>query len=97
LPATAPTPEPYLATHVRTEYATRDDEKHYIVDRVARTTTFEIVNDGRDALPRLHEQIAANELDSGRAIVAQTRTFYDGEAFRGLPLGQVGDFGAPVR
>src|SRR5262249_33306182 len=35
-------PEPYLATHILTDYAQRDDEQHYIVDRVARTTTYEI-------------------------------------------------------
>ena len=31
------------------------------------------------------------------AVVGQTLTYYDGAAFVGLPLGQLGDFGAPVR
>ena len=30
-------------------------------------------------------------------VIGHTRTFYDGDAFTGLPLGQLGDHGLPVR
>ena len=56
VPGNLPAPEKYLATHTLTDYAQRDDTNCYIVDRVARTTTYEIENDGRDdfaALRRL--------------------------------------------
>ena len=91
----APPGEPYLGTHSVIRYAHRDDEAHYLVGRVAQTTTHEILNDGSPAVFDLLQRVrtGAQEL---RAI-SQTFTYYDGEAFAGLPLGQLGDFGAPVR
>ena len=46
----SPPVDPYLATLTETTYAPRDDEQRYLVNRVARTTTFEITNDGTPAL-----------------------------------------------
>ena len=56
--ATAAAP-PYLATYATTEYARRDDTGHYLIDRVARTTSYEIVNDGRLAVPDLRDAVLA--------------------------------------
>jgi RHS repeat-associated protein len=94
--------DPYLATHIVTTYAQRDDAERYIIDRVARATTFQIVNDGTPSVFTLQHGIELRTIDDvvvqGRPIVGQTLTFYDGPAFRGLlPLGQLGAFGAPVR
>ena len=44
--------DPYLATCSVTEYAQRDNEL-YVVDRVARTTEYEVSNDGRSSLIEL--------------------------------------------
>jgi RHS repeat-associated protein len=87
--------EPYLATHTRTLFAQRDDASRYIVDRTARTTSFEVINDGRAALPGLQAAIDAGGI--GLKVTGQQRHFYDGEAFAGLPPGQLGDHGALTR
>lgn len=92
-----PAPEPYLVTHTRTDYARRDDAECYIVDRVARTTTYEIPTDGRDALFSLAGKIESNALDDPGHIIGQTLNFYDGPEFSGQPFGQIDRYGALVR
>jgi RHS repeat-associated protein len=87
--------EPYLATHTVTTYAQRDDAQRYIVDRVARATTYEVLNDGRSILFDLKEAI--NNGSASLSIIGQTLNFYDGPAFRGLAFGQIGDYGALMR
>ena len=87
--------EPYLATQVLTDYAQQDVEDIYIVDRVARATSFEIFNDGSQSLFELLSTIFAGEVP--RQIIGQSLTYYDGDAFEGLPFGELGPFGAAVR
>jgi RHS repeat-associated protein len=87
--------EPYLATQTVTTYAQRDDDHCYIVDRVAQTTTYEILNDGTLPLFKLKDATLAGS--ALRRVIGQNLTFYDGPAFRGLPFGQIGSFGALVR
>jgi RHS repeat-associated protein len=85
--------DPYLATLGLTTYA--HDAQRYCVNRVARSSTYEILNDGSSTV----FQLAADSL-AGKAptrIVGQSYTFYDGPAFQGLPLGQLGDYGTSVR
>ncbi len=92
----APAPgAPYLGTRTLTSYAQRDDADRYIVDRVAGTTTHEIVNDGRPSLLGLLSAVTQGQ--AGLAVSGQLLNYYDGAAFQGLPLGQLGDFGALVR
>jgi RHS repeat-associated protein len=104
LPAGAVGGDPYLATHVVTDYAERDDAERYIVDRVARVTSYEIANDGSPDLLGFQQAIAGNALDDPALIFAQTLNFYDGDAaaadggaFVGLPFGRLGDYGALTR
>jgi RHS repeat-associated protein len=85
--------EPYLATYATTAYARRDDDRHYVVDRVARTTTAEVVNDGSASVADLWAAID----DARLRLTAHTRTSYDGDAFTGLPIGELGEHGLPVR
>jgi RHS repeat-associated protein len=92
--ATAPG-ESYLGTHRTTRYAHQDDEDHYLIGRIAVSTTQEIVNDGSPALFDLLESVRGGE--AALRVIDQTLNFYDGEAFTGLSLGQVGDFGTLVR
>jgi RHS repeat-associated protein len=87
--------EPYLVTTTRTSFAQRDDAQRYLVDRAARTTRYQLTNDGSPSLWSLLAQVQADALPLD--VIGQTRSFYDGAAFVGLPLGQLGDFGAPVR
>ncbi|MCI0728150.1 MAG: discoidin domain-containing protein, partial [Chloroflexi bacterium] len=87
--------EPYLATCTASDYARRDDEQIYMVDRVARTTTYEILNDGSASAFALHGQILDGS--AARRLIGQSLNFYDGPAFQGLPFGQLGDYGALAR
>jgi RHS repeat-associated protein len=89
--------EPYLATFITTEYARRDDAGHYLVDRIARTTSYEVVNDGRWTVPDLRDAILQSPSIVELSVIGHTRNFYDGPAFVGLPFGQLGEHGLPVR
>ena len=92
----APTPQsPYLSTYSETKYAQRDDAQRFIVDRIAQTTTYEVLNDGRSTVFQLLDRVKTDL--ASRKIMGQTLNFYDGEAFQGLGLGQIGEFGALVR
>ena len=93
--------QPYLATHATTTYARRDDDAHYLVDRVSRSTSYEIVNDGTPAVFALRDAVLAGSAGSGNGVslrvIGHSRTFYDGEAFVGLPVGELGEHGLAVR
>jgi RHS repeat-associated protein len=90
---------PYLATRTRAVFAAPPVAGPYIHDRVACETTWEIDNDGQLSLAELLDRG-----DGGLPVVGQTLNFYDRDplqtgsgAFSGLPLGQLGDYGALVR
>ncbi|NOT57510.1 MAG: hypothetical protein HOP18_23135 [Deltaproteobacteria bacterium] len=85
----------YLATHTVTDYTHRDNAQRYLIGRMARTTSYEILNNGSPSVFALH----ANILDGSvtRGIIGQTLNFYDGPAFEGLPFGQLGDHGVVAR
>ncbi len=94
LPITA-TPEPYLSTLATSDLLHRDDADHYLIGRVARATSYQVINDGRQSVFEL-----AQAIRSGQAqleMIGQNVSFYDGPAFIGLPYGQLGDFGVAVR
>jgi len=87
--------DPYLSTYTETVYAKRDDVQRYIVDRAARTTTHEILNNGSPSLSALLNSI--RDGSAQRRIIGQSLNFYDGPAFTGLPCKQIGEYGALVR
>jgi YD repeat-containing protein len=95
--------QPYLATATVTEYARRDDADHYRIDRVARRTRYAVGNDGRCTVPELRDAvlaaIAGESTSDGVAlhVIGHHRTYYDGAAFVGLPLGELGRHGRPAR
>ncbi|MER5430167.1 SpvB/TcaC N-terminal domain-containing protein [Streptomyces sp. NPDC002588] len=94
--------QPYLATYATTEYARRDDAGHYLVDRVARTTSYEVVNDGRLPVAGLRAAVLGGpgQATGGGVslrVTGDARTFYDGDAFVGLPLGTLGEYGLVTR
>lgn len=86
--------QPYLATQSRAVYVQRDDSQVYIVDRVAKTTSYEIKNDGSQSIFDLK---AVHDNSTALKVIGQTLNVYDGDAFTGLPFGQIGDYGALVR
>ncbi len=90
--------EPYIATQTLTVYAKRDDYQKYVVDKVARTYTFEILNNGEAAVLDLKKLIEEGKsIVSNKRVVGLTVNYYDGPAFEGLPFGHIGEYGAIVR
>jgi RHS repeat-associated protein len=89
----------YLTTHSRTNFAQRNDGL-YVVDRTASVSGFQIYPPDQAVAPsvtvsQLREQ--ARDGTAPRALIGQSFNYYDGEAFVGLPLGELGEFGALVR
>ena len=93
--APAPAGTPYLGTIAETQYAQRDDAQRYMVNRVCGSSSFEILNDGSLPALDLYREIQSGR--SGRTLFAQSFNYYDGDAFVGLPHGELGDFGTSVR
>ncbi len=91
--------EPYLATYATTEFARRDDADRYFVTPVARTTSYEVINDGSLSVPDLRDTVLGSGSGGGVSlrVIGHSRTFYDGDAYLGLPFGQLGDHGLAVR
>ena len=87
--------ESYLASYNETTYLQRDDAQRYLIDKVAKTSSFEIINDGKTSAFALWEAVKAGS--ASKQLIAQSLNFYDGPGFNGLPFGQLGDFGALVR
>ncbi|CUS38117.1 conserved hypothetical protein, contains RHS repeats [Candidatus Nitrospira nitrosa] len=87
--------EPYLAIFSETTYLQRDDSQRYLIDRVAKTSAYEIVNDGKSSVFTLWETVKAG--GAVKQLIGQTISFYDGPGFQGLPFGQLGEYGALVR
>ena len=86
--------EPYLVTRTRTEYATPDDASVYMHGCVSRVTTHEVVN---TSFKTVQEIAVLLDGSPDLKVIGQTRSFYDGDAFVGLPLGHVGTRGAATR
>lgn len=93
--------KPYLAIRTRTEFARPLNTDTYIMDRAARTTTYEIKNDGNYRVPDLKD---LPDNSSFLDITGQNVNYYDGDstmpdkgAFQGLPFGQIDKYGALVR
>lgn len=86
--------QPWLVTATTLAYAVRDDDVHYLCDRSTGKRTEEILNDGSYTLHALARGFFDGTLP--RRTLDFARTFYDGEAFVGLPFGQLGDHGLPT-
>lgn len=87
--------QPFLATFSVTSFARPATGGPYIRDRVARSRNYEITATAGEALS---DFIAVSEGDAhSKRLIAETLSFYDGEAYTGLPFGQVGAFGVAVR
>jgi RHS repeat-associated protein len=87
--------EPYLAVCSEATYTHRDDSQHYLVGRTARSTTYEIVNDGAPDVFAFYASVRAGA--ASRRVTGQTLNYFDGPAFVGLPFAQLGDYGVVTR
>ena len=86
--------EPYLATRTLTTYGEPSDPDVYIRDRVVRTTSLELTGTGGK---RVRELAELGDTDPTLRVFAQVLNHYDGDAFEGLPFGQIGPHGALMR
>jgi RHS repeat-associated protein len=86
--------EGYLATRSRTVYAEPLDPQIYIRNRVAKTTSYEITNTNGKTIEAITTLADPNP---DLKLIGQTLSFYDGQAFQGLPYRQVERYGALVR
>lgn len=89
-----PANSPFLASHSQTAFAYSNSETPYIKDRAARTRSFELKHQGDKRVMELKNEVAN---PSALELIAETLNYYDGEAFIGLPLGDMGPFGVVVR
>jgi uncharacterized protein RhaS with RHS repeats len=94
--------QPYLITQSRTTFAQRDDATLFAVDRVSSVSNYEVlaadqVSGGAiAAVVDLAASIVAASPNTAN-IIAQTLNYFDGPAFVGSNLGQLGNYGALVR
>lgn len=92
---------PYLATTTLTDYATRDDDTHYLINRVSIQQRLELTEDtSTTGLPLITyglQQLTQPPTPAADNIRALTLTYYDGRGFEGLPAGQLGDWGLRTR
>lgn len=86
---------PFLVSLELIRRAQRDDTAVFLVDRIASRTIYEVPNDGSQAVGDLLKSCLSGALP--RRPVSQTLNYYDGAAFTGLPIAQVGSRGALVR
>ncbi len=89
-----PDTTPFIASCTRTLFAQTSGDTPYIQDRPARVTSFELPHAGNKSVRQLLAE-AASLTDA--SILTQVLTYYDGAAFEGLPLRQIGSFGIAVR
>src|SRR6266516_2112360 len=98
---------PLLATVEVTGFAQPSTTSSYIADRLADETKYEILDDGRMSSSQaqtsalgLWERVVAWRLNTQELrceVVAQRLRRYDGEDYIGLPLRQIGGYGALKR
>jgi len=88
--------EPYLVKFTSITYTNPINTPGlYLVDRVAKTTVYDIPNDGKLDVFSLKDNILSGS--ANYKIEGQTFNYYDGNAYQGLPFRQLGQFGALTR
>ena len=84
----------YLSTFTVTAYAAPAGSLAYIHTRAASVTMFEINGTAGKTVADL---ATLDDTGPGLKVIGHSRHFYDGPAFLGLPLGQLGDHGLLAR
>ena len=86
---------PCLATLTTTDYATRDDAGVHLLDRVLPNRPPRVTDKG--TLPVVAFALEALRGTPNSDLRALDLTYYDGVAFKGLDIGELGNHGLPVR
>lgn len=84
----------YQATHSTLRYAYETDDR-YIVDRIAERRSYLVVDDTSRTVDGLWSAIEDGSVR--RRLTGLSYHYYDGPAFQGKPLGEIGEYGAQVR
>ncbi len=86
----------YLGTYGVSEFIYRDiSGGQYMVDRVKKSTSYDATKPATNLNVFGYKDLIFN---SGTLpVIGCSLNFYDGEAFEGLPYGQIGNYGLPVR
>ncbi len=86
----------YLGTYGINEYIYKDIANgQYMVDRVKRSISYDATRIANSTSIFAYRDAV---FDSNTLpVIGCTLSYYDGEAFQGLPYGKIGSFGVPVR
>jgi len=85
----------YLCTYAESSFIHKDESNTYICDRLSEQKGFEVINDGNLSVFALRDSILNDT--ATLSVIAHALNYYDGNAFSGLALGSIGDYGALVR
>ncbi len=85
---------PFLSTYSISQLAYSNTEFPYIKGRSVKASSYEILHQGDQSVWDIKANIQNLDL---LKLIAQSITYYDGEAFEGLPFGEIGNYGVPVR
>ncbi|MEZ4889799.1 MAG: RHS repeat-associated core domain-containing protein [Crocinitomicaceae bacterium] len=85
-----------LGTYSASEYIYKDIANgQYMVDRVKRAVSYDATRPANNTTIFAYRDWVFNS--NTLPVIGCSLNFYDGNAFEGLPYGQIGDFGVPVR
>lgn len=85
----------YLCTYSTSHFIHKDDSTAFICDRVSEQKSFEISNDGNGSVFALRDSILGDS--ATKTCIGHVLTYYDGNAYTGLSLGNIGSYGLPVK
>lgn len=86
----------YLGTYGISEFIYKDiPNGQYMVDRVKKSTLYDATKPASNLNIFGYKDLIFN--GSTLPAIGCSLNFYDGEAFEGLPYGQIGNYGLPVR
>ncbi len=85
----------YLCTYSTSDFIHKDESNTYICDRASEQKSFEISNDGTDSVFELRDKILADT--ATKTCIGHVLNYYDGNAYTGLSLGNIGSYGLPVK
>ncbi|WP_294675738.1 SpvB/TcaC N-terminal domain-containing protein [uncultured Fluviicola sp.] len=86
----------YLGTYGISEFIYKDiPNGQYMVDRVKKSTSYDATKPASNLNIFGYKDLVFNS--NILPVIGCSLNFYDGEAFEGLPYGQIGNYGLPVR
>lgn len=90
--------ESYLIKFTSTKFANPvDNNLLYLVGKIAKVSIYNVPNDGTLDIFKLRDDILTVGAAAAYDIQGQTFTYYDGNAYQGLPFKQIGQYGIPTR